>query len=82
VNTDSLIQFHSADATKPRLEIKLLTRLCSTDACPTVYSTNRGTLVVQGYRVSAEEVGIDLPESELLVEIPLDVLKEAARTIG
>jgi hypothetical protein len=76
------MQPHSAEATQPRLEITLLTRLCVSDSCPTVYSTSRGTLVVQGYRVSAEEVGIDLPESELLVEIPLDVLIEAARAIG
>lgn len=48
--------------------------------CPTVYASDRGTIVVQGYTVSAEDLcEITLPEGENAVEIPLSLLVEAAR---
>lgn len=51
--------------------------------CPTVYTTDRGTLVVQGYRLDAEALAeIDLPENESAVEIPLTLLKEAVSVHG
>lgn len=56
--------------------------LCGTTGCPTIYQTREGNLVVQGYAVSAERAGIDLPAGELLVEIPLDLLKQVASTIS
>jgi hypothetical protein len=59
------------------LGLELLSKLCSGGHCPTVYRTNRGTLVVQGYAVTAREAGLDLPPGELLVEIPADLLQEA-----
>jgi hypothetical protein len=43
----------------------------------TVYRTNRGTLLVQGKAVTAENAGIDLPPGELLVEIPAELLTRA-----
>jgi hypothetical protein len=73
---------HKSDLTvaqdDARLGLELITTLCGGGHCPTVYRTNRGTLVVQGYAVTAETAGIDLPPGELLVEIPADLL-EAAR---
>ncbi len=64
------------------LELELITSLCGNGTCPTVYRTNRDTVVVQGYVVTAEEAGIDLPAGELLVEIPADMLQEAAQLHG
>jgi len=44
-----------------------------------VYRTNRGTLVVQGYAVDPAQAGIDVPSGERLIEIPAELLREAAR---
>jgi hypothetical protein len=59
----------------PRLT--LVTSLCGSGTCPTVYRTDRGTLVVQGYIVTPDNVGVDLPAGEQLVEIPADLLAAA-----
>jgi hypothetical protein len=53
---------------------------CTNGTCPTVYRTDRNTVVVQGYVMAAETAGIDVPNGELLVEIPLDLLHTAARS--
>jgi len=51
---------------------------CTTGTCPTVYQSDKGTVVVQGYDVSPESAGLDVPLGERLVEIPADLLREAA----
>ncbi|GAA0473490.1 hypothetical protein Aca07nite_56720 [Actinoplanes capillaceus] len=56
-----------------------LTTLCGGGSCPTVYRTDRGTLIVQGYTVSADSVDLDLPDGEQLVEIPAELLAAAVR---
>ncbi len=50
---------------------------CGRDDCPTVFVTDRGTVAIQGYAVDKET-----PAGESVVEIPLDVLKEAVRALG
>jgi hypothetical protein len=55
-------------------KLTLVTSLCGTGSCPTVYRTDRGTLVVQGYTVAADQVDLDLPAGEQLVEIPAELL--------
>lgn len=60
------------------LGLELITTLCGSGTCPTVYRTNRGTLVVQGYAVTSQ-TGVDLPDGELLVEIPAELLAAAAQ---
>lgn len=55
---------------------------CNSGACPTVYVSGSGSLVVQGYVVSPERAGIELPEGEMLVEIPAELLAEAVRNLG
>jgi hypothetical protein len=75
---------HNSDLTldqedAPTLGLELVAKLCGGGHCPTVYRTNRGTLVVQGYAVTAGSAGVDLPPGELLVEIPADLLRQAAR---
>ncbi|MBU2670644.1 hypothetical protein KOI35_44805 [Actinoplanes bogorensis] len=56
--------------------------LCGSGSCPTVYRTDRNTYVVQGYTVTGENAGLDLPPGEQLVEIPADLLAEAVRAAG
>jgi hypothetical protein len=68
-----------AEMTTVRLD--LVSKLCSADNCPTIYRTDRGTLVVQGYAINATEAGLTLPQGELLVEIPLDLLRHAAEVV-
>jgi hypothetical protein len=48
---------------------------CVDGTCPTIYRTERGTVVVQGQLVSYNDVM--LGEGEVLVEIPADLLKQA-----
>jgi len=56
------------------LDLQRISLPCAGGSCPTVYRTNRGTLVVQGTPLSAEAAGLDLPEDEILVEIPEELL--------
>ncbi|WP_046471125.1 hypothetical protein [Allosalinactinospora lopnorensis] len=50
---------------------------CEDDTCPTLYATDQGTVVVQGYTVTdagvLDELG--LPAGESAVEVPADLLK-------
>jgi len=50
--------------------------------CPTLYETDRGTFVVQGWQVTDPEALADLRgvlEGETFVEIPRELLKFAPR---
>jgi hypothetical protein len=48
---------------------------CWDGTCPTLYESDRGTIVVQGWIVSDSDV--TPPEGEALVEIPIELLKQA-----
>ncbi len=50
---------------------------CDSGDCPTVYTTSRGTIAVQGYDIDRQT-----PSGESVVEIPEDVLREAVRALG
>jgi hypothetical protein len=65
-----------------RLRVEQMITLCANSSCPTVYRTNRGTYAVQGYALAAEDLGVDLPDGELLVEIPPELLRTAAASLG
>lgn len=44
--------------------------------CPTIYSTDRNTVVVQGWKLTDEDkAALKLPLSEEAVEIPKSLLK-------
>ena len=48
--------------------------------CPIVRDTGRGTVIVQGRRLAADDLAqITLGEGETAVEIPAGLLLEAAR---
>jgi hypothetical protein len=67
---------------QPSLKLRMLTSICDTASCPTIYESDRGTLVVQGYAVPAGDAGVALPDGELLVEIPVNLLTAAARAVS
>ena len=50
---------------------------CGRDDCPTVFTTDKGTIAVQGYIVHKET-----PEGEAVVEIPVEIFREAVRALG
>jgi len=49
--------------------------------CPTFYATDRGTYVVQGWKITDAEAlaRLDIPEHETVVEIPAELLRYAPR---
>jgi hypothetical protein len=50
---------------------------CGRDDCPTIFTTDKGTIAVQGY-----VVGRETPVGEAVVEIPTEVFREAVRALG
>lgn len=50
---------------------------CKDGDCPAVYRTDRGTIAVQGDQISRPT-----PDGEAIVEIPVELLREAARALG
>jgi hypothetical protein len=60
------------------VHLTLIEKLCGAGSCPTVYRTERGTLVVQGNGVAPGNVDVDVPAGEALVEVPEDLLLSLA----
>jgi hypothetical protein len=60
----------------PDMKLTRLPGTCKNGTCPTVYETDRGTYVVQGYVVTDAEAltALGLPSGEAAVEIPRDLL--------
>ncbi|HZN17307.1 MAG TPA: hypothetical protein VFB84_03820 [Micromonosporaceae bacterium] len=58
------------------------TALSGDSNCPSLYRTDRGTFVVQGWRITDPETlaQLDIPGHETVVEVPADVLAEIAAT--
>lgn len=50
---------------------------CGRDDCPKVFTTDRGSIAVQGYTVDMHAA-----QGESVVEIPTEVLREAVRALG
>jgi hypothetical protein len=53
-------------------------------ACPTLYETDRGTIVVQGLEVTDPEALADLRDildGETAVEVPRELITEIARRV-
>jgi hypothetical protein len=46
-------------------------------SCPTLYATDRGTFVIQGWKVLDAEVQglMDVPDHETVIEVPPALLK-------
>jgi hypothetical protein len=60
---------------------RVVANLCSGGSCPTIYKTDQDTLIIQGYKLT-DSVGVEVPDGEALVEIPLELLAEAVKTLG
>jgi hypothetical protein len=74
--------FMKTGAEAGQIVLRAIANECSGGDCPTVYATDRGTVVVQGYLLQAEAAGISVPDGESLVEIPLDLLGTAVRNLS
>src|SRR5215813_3483699 len=71
-----------ADAATGTVVLRAVANECSGGECPTVYVTDRDTVVVQGYLLRPEAAGVSVPDGEVLVEIPPDLLATAVRTLS
>jgi hypothetical protein len=81
-NHEESVSAVETPAVPVRMRLTPVRRPCGpSGSCPTVYQTERQTVVVQGYAVTGDEAGVELPDGELLVEIPADLLLEAADEI-
>ncbi|HET8685010.1 MAG TPA: hypothetical protein VFM54_24525 [Micromonosporaceae bacterium] len=56
-------------------------RPCGGGECPTVYRTDRGTLVVQGYTFPPAHAGVEIPSGEQMVEIPTELVADYVRAM-
>jgi hypothetical protein len=62
--------------------VRKLTGDCKGGDCPAVYTTDRGTLVIQGYVLDAPAIRqLTLPTGESAVEVPAELLLAAARQV-
>ncbi|MGG2458281.1 hypothetical protein ACO0M4_00345 [Streptomyces sp. RGM 3693] len=57
------------------MEVTVLATSCDKKDCPTIYKTDRNTLLVQG--ATPTDHGLRIPAHETLVEIPLELLQKA-----
>lgn len=57
------------------MRLKRLEGACYGGTCPTLYESDRGTIVVQGWKVT--DADMDVPDGEALVEIPRELLRSA-----
>jgi hypothetical protein len=57
------------------MKVTMLATTCDVKDCPTIYTTDRGTLLVQGE--TPTDHGLKIPAHETLVEIPMDLIKKA-----
>nr|WP_296074752.1 hypothetical protein [uncultured Actinoplanes sp.] len=58
----------------PEVALRPIAAQCAAGCCPTIYRTDRDTLVIQGKPIAAETAGINLAPGEILVEIPEGLL--------
>ncbi|ARF77308.1 hypothetical protein RM717_25895 [Streptomyces griseus] len=57
------------------MKVTMLATTCEKKNCPTVYKTDRGTILVQGE--TPADHGLTIPAHETLVEIPMELIREA-----
>ena len=59
-----------------------IANMCGSGSCPTVYTTDRGSVLVQGFVVPAANVDQLVPDGEMLVEVPAELLREAVSRLA
>ncbi|MGW0195009.1 hypothetical protein [Nonomuraea sp. NPDC003201] len=66
------------------MRMRFLGSTSEAGACPTLYETDRGTIVVQGLQVTDPEALADLRDvldGEAAVEVPRELITEIARRV-
>ncbi|GAA0913603.1 hypothetical protein [Nonomuraea longicatena] len=66
------------------MRLRLLGSTSEAGACPTLYETDRGTIVVQGLHLTDPEALADLRDvldGEAAVEVPRELLTDIARRV-
>jgi hypothetical protein len=76
-NTGVTRDIKSDDAHTVSLEP--LVSFCAAGECPTIFRTDRGTLVLQGYVFEPQAAGTTVPAGEQMIEIPAELLAEYHR---
>jgi hypothetical protein len=76
--TDDL---HSRGNSTPAVTLTPVAAWCGNGECPTVYTTDRGTLVVQGYALEPDHAGMAIPAGEQMVEIPAELLTNYLKSL-
>lgn len=59
------------------MRVRKLVTTCENGDCPTLYATDRGTLLVQGEVPTGH--GLEIPAHESLVEVPMELIGKAIR---
>ncbi|WDO07538.1 hypothetical protein ME763_18835 [Streptomyces murinus] len=59
------------------MQVTKLVTTCELKNCPTIYATDRGTLLFQGETPTNH--GLKIPNHETLVEIPTELIRKAIR---
>lgn len=57
------------------MKVTRLIGVCDKNDCPTVYATDRGTLLFQGE--TPADHGLQIPERETVVELPVELIRKA-----
>lgn len=57
------------------MKVTMLVSTCDKKDCPTIYATDRETLLFQGE--TPTDHGLQIPGHETVVELPLDLIKKA-----
>ncbi|MEU2548393.1 hypothetical protein ABZ618_23625 [Streptomyces roseolus] len=57
------------------MKVTMLAKSCDERDCPTIYKTDRGTILVQGE--TPTDHGLSIPAHETLVEIPVELIRQA-----
>ncbi|MEV5407784.1 hypothetical protein AB0K60_02940 [Thermopolyspora sp. NPDC052614] len=66
------------------MRLRFLGSTSEAGACPSLYETDRGTVVVQGMRLTDPEALADLRhvlDGEVAVEVPRELLVDIARRV-
>jgi hypothetical protein len=61
------------------VSLEPLVSYCAAGECPTIYRTDRGTLVLQGYVFEPQAAGTTIPAGEQMIEIPVELLAKYSR---
>ncbi|MFI6276314.1 hypothetical protein [Streptomyces sp. NPDC050988] len=57
------------------MKVTKLATTCDLKDCPTIYATDRGTLLFQGETPANH--GLEIPAHETVVELPVELIRKA-----